>query len=62
MGNKAQRKNIHIRRLNIKIRRHQARGKDTAKMEKELGYCMGQARPTFKTGAAVDPRLKKKYT
>jgi len=46
----------------MKIKRHKARGWDTSKMEKELGYCMGDDRPEFKTGRDVDPRLKKHYS
>jgi len=59
MGNKPQRQNQHVRRLTMKIKRHKARGWDTSKMEKELGYCMGDDRPEFRTGRDVDPRLKK---
>jgi hypothetical protein len=59
MGSKAQRQNQHIRHLNSKINRHKAKGWDTTKMEKELGYCMGEARPEFKTGKAADPHFKK---
>lgn len=59
MGTKAQRQNQHVRRLESKIKRHKARGWDTSKMEKELGYCTGDDRPEFKTGRDADPRLKK---
>jgi len=59
MGSKAQRQNQHVRHLNSKIKRHKAKGWDTTKMEKELGYCMGDPRPEFKTGRDTDPRLKK---
>jgi len=43
----------------MKIKRFKARGKSTAGLEKELGYMMGDDRPTFKTGRDSDRRLKK---
>lgn len=58
-GSKSQRQNKHVRRLNMKIKKFKAKGKDTTGLEKELGYMMGDDRPTFKTGREVDPRLKK---
>ena len=33
--------------------------KNTEGLEKELGYCMGDDRPAFKTGREADPRFKK---
>lgn len=59
MGSKAQRQNQHVKRLEAKIRKFKKKGKSTERLEKELGYCMGDARPEFRTGAAADPRLKK---
>ena len=59
MGSKAQRQNQHVRRLSNKIKRHKAKGWDPTKMEKELGYCMGETRPEFKTGKDADSRFKK---
>jgi hypothetical protein len=59
MGSKTQRQNQHVRRLEAKIKRHKSKGRDTSKMEKELGYCTGDSRPEFKTGRDADPRLKK---
>lgn len=58
-GSKSQRQNKHVRRLNMKIKKFKAKGKDTTGLEKELGYMMGDDRPTFKTGRETDPRLKK---
>ncbi len=58
-GSKAQRQNKHVRRLNMKIKKFKAAGKNTEGLEKELGYMMGDDRPTFKTGRDADPRLKK---
>jgi hypothetical protein len=43
----------------MKIKKFKAKGKDTSGLEKELGYMMGDDRPTFKTGREADPRLKK---
>ena len=59
MVSKLQRQNQHVRRLTMKIKRHKAKGWDTSKMEKELGYCTGDDRPEFKTGRDADPRLKR---
>ncbi len=59
-GSKPQRQNQHARRLTMKIKRHKARGWDTSKMEKELGYMTGDARSAFKTGRDADQRLKKR--
>ncbi len=61
-GTKAQRQNQHVRRLNMKIKKFKAKGKDTTGLEKELGYMMGDDRPTFKTGQAADSRLKKRFS
>ena len=60
-GSKPQRQNQHMRRLNMKIKRFKAKGKDTTGLEKELGYVMGETRPTFKTGRDADVRLKKRF-
>lgn len=60
MGTKAQRQNQHARRLMSKIRRFEKKGRNTAGLQKELAYCMGETnRPEFKTGRDADPRLKK---
>ena len=61
-GSKSQRQNRHVRRLNMKIKKFKAKGKNTEGLEKELGYMMGDDRPTFKTGRDADPRLKKHYS
>ena len=59
MGSKAQRQNQHTRRLTNKIRKFEAKGKSTVKLEKELGYMMGEERPKHKTGREADTRLKR---
>ena len=59
MGSKAQRQNQHVRRLEAKIKRFKKQGKKTEGMEKELGFCLGDERPAFKTGREADPRFKK---
>ena len=59
MGSKAQRQNQHIKHLERKIRQFKAKGKSTEKLEKELGYANGGARPEFRTGRDADPRIKK---
>ena len=60
MGSKSQRQNQHMVKLMSKIRKFKKKGKDTAGLEKELSYVTGEAdRPSFKTGAQADPRLKK---
>jgi len=58
MGSKAQRQNQYVRRLEAKIKRFKKHKKCTKGLEKELGYCMGDERPTFKTGRDADPRYK----
>ncbi len=58
MGSKAQRQNQHVKRLERKIKKFKAKGKDITGLEKELGYMMGEDRPTFKTGRECDPRFK----
>ena len=59
-GTKAQRQNQHMRKLIMKINRFNKREWNTAGLEKELAYCTGDAdRPSFSTGRATDPRLKK---
>ena len=61
MGSKAQRQNQHMRRLMMKIRRFEKRGKNVEKLQKELAYVVGEKpRPEFKTGTAADRRLKRK--
>ena len=60
-GSKSQRQNQHVRKLNSKIKKFKKAGKNTARLEKELGYMMGDDRPTFNTGRDADPRLKKKF-
>ncbi len=59
MGSKSQRQNQYVRRLEAKIKRFKKHGKNTEGLEKELGYCMGDKRPDFKTGREADPRFKK---
>jgi hypothetical protein len=58
MGTKAQRQNQHVKRLEAKIRKFKKRGKLTARLEKELGYMMGEPRPAFKTGAQAHVNYK----
>ena len=59
-GSKLQRQNKHQRRLATKIKRWNAKEKDTSGLEKDLGYSSGKLdRPAFRTGRDVDPRLKK---
>ena len=61
-GSKAQRQNQHQRRLKSKIKKFEARGKNTEGLKRELAFCTGEnTRPEFKTGQMADPRLKKKY-
>ena len=60
-GSKSQRQNQHAKRIESKIKRFKRKGKSTAGLEKELGYAMGEDRPTFKTGREADPRLKRSY-
>jgi hypothetical protein len=60
MGSKAQRQNQHIKHLERKIRQFKAKELSTEKLEKELGYAKGGARPEFTTGREADPRVKKK--
>jgi hypothetical protein len=60
MGTKAQRQNQHARRLMMKIKKFEAKNKNTEGLSRELAYCMGETtRPVFKTGRECDPRLKK---
>jgi len=62
MGSKAQRQNQHLRKLMSKIRKFEKADKNTAGLQKELSFCMGETdRTAFKTGREADPRLKKKY-
>lgn len=58
-GSKSQRQNQHVRRINMKIKKFKSKGKDTSGLEKELGYMMGEDRPTYATGRECDPRYKK---
>ena len=60
-GSKSQRQNQYARRLASKIKKFKSAGKDTSGMEKELGYVMGEQRPSFPTGHDSDPR-KKRYS
>ena len=62
MGSKTQRQNQHTKRLESKIRRFKKKGKSIDGLEKELGYMLGEDRPSFKTGKEADPRLKRKYS
>lgn len=60
MGSKLQRQNRHQRRLMAKIKRWNAKGKVTTKLEKELRYSTGEfERPAFRSGRASDPRNKR---
>lgn len=60
MGSKLQRQNRHQRRLMAKIKRWNAKGKVTTKLEKELRYSTGELeRPAFRSGRASDPRIKR---
>ena len=54
MGTKEERQNQYVRKLMKKIVKFKSKGKSTEKLEKELGYCTGDAnRPVFKTGSAA---------
>ena len=53
MGSKSQRQNQYTKRLEAKIRKFKKRGKSTVGLEKELGYMMGESRPSFTTGHAA---------
>ena len=58
-GSKAQRQNQHVRRLMMKIERHNKRGWQVAGLEKELGYASGDTdRPLFPTGRVADLRYR----
>jgi hypothetical protein len=59
MGNKEQRQNQHVQRLNKKIRKFTKAGKSTAGLEKELSYMLGEERAAHPSGRDVDPRLKR---
>jgi hypothetical protein len=59
MGNKAQRQNQYMRRLNKKIRQFEKADKSTAGLERELSYMLGEERPAHKTGRDADPKFKK---
>jgi hypothetical protein len=61
MGSKPQRQNQHIKRLEAKIKKFKKKGRSVEGLEKELGYMLGESRPTFPTGRDVDSRLKKHY-
>ena len=60
MGTKHQRQNQYVRRLEAKIRKFKKKKKDTTGLEKELGYVMGELRPTFKTGREANPSKKQR--
>jgi hypothetical protein len=46
----------------MKIKKFKAKGKSIVGLEKELGYCMGEDRPKFKTGRDADARTRsRKY-
>ena len=60
-GSKVQRQNQHVKRLEKKIKRFKKSGRNTAGLEKELGYMMGEDRPDFKTGKEVDSKYRKSY-
>jgi hypothetical protein len=47
-----------MKRLEKKIRQWQKKGKKTDGLEKELNYCLGEDRRTYKTGREADPRFK----
>ena len=57
-GSKAQRQNQHIKKLESKIRKFKKAGKAVEKLEKELGYMMGEPRPEFKTGHEAHANYK----
>ena len=59
MGSKSQRQNQHVKRLEKKIKKFKKRGWEIAGLEKELGFMIGEDRPSFKTGRDVDPTYKK---
>ena len=60
MGSKLQRQNQHIKRIERKIRQYTAKGLNTDKLNKELGYAKDSStRPEHKTGREADARTKK---
>jgi hypothetical protein len=60
MGSKLERQNQYERRLRMKIKRKEAKGKNVAGLKKELGYATGKIdRPNSKSGRDADPRFKK---
>lgn len=60
MGSKEQRANQHIRRIERKIRQYTAKGLNTDKLNKELGFAKDKStRPEHKTGREADARTKK---
>jgi hypothetical protein len=60
-GSKVQRQNQHVKRLEKKIKRFKKSGRNTAGLEKELGFMSGEDRPAFKSGREVNPKYKKSY-
>ena len=60
MGSKSQRQNQHVKRLERKIKKFEKKGWSTDGLKKELGYMMGEPRPTFKTGHDANPNKKRK--
>ena len=62
-GSKSQRQNQHQRRLMQKIARFNKRGWNTAGLERELAFSLGdEKRPSFKTGQVADNRYQKRYS
>ncbi len=57
-SSKASRQKKHVKRLERKVRVFTKREWDASGLQKELGYCMGDDRPVFKTGRAADKRWK----
>jgi hypothetical protein len=59
MGTKAQRQNQHVKRLEKKIKKFEKKGWSVDGLKKELGYMMGEERPSFKTGYEANPKKKR---
>ena len=60
MGSKLQRQNQHLRRLTMKVARHEKRGLNTDGLKREIARMEGAERKAHATGRDVDPRYGKR--
>lgn len=60
MGSKAQRQNQHLRRLTMKVARHEGRGWNTDGLKREIARMEGADRKAHLTGREADPRFGKR--